>query len=122
MNKFVEKVGVSIASRLGITAAIATVAAALLGGGYWWVKTQAPRETMKAKRSSINSTERMCYVFVAIALLLTPLNFYTHAWGLAFSIVTCLMMLFCAVAGSTPSAPSPALTANARNALRVFLK
>lgn len=56
------------------------------------------RETMKAKRSSINSIERMCYVFVAIALLLTPLNFYTHAWGLAFSIVTCLMMLFCAAA------------------------
>ena len=53
MNKFVEKVGVSIASRLGITAAIAAIAAALLGGGYWWVKTQAPRETMKAKETGV---------------------------------------------------------------------
>lgn len=56
------------------------------------------RETMKAKKGNINSTKRMCYACVVIALLLTPLNFYTHAWGLAFSIVTCLMMLFCAAA------------------------
>ena len=53
MNKFVEKVGVSIASRLGITAAIAAIAAALLGGGYWWVKSQAPRETVKAKETGV---------------------------------------------------------------------
>ena len=53
MNKFVEKVGVSIASRLGLTAAIATIAAALLGGGYWWVKSQAPRETVKAKETGV---------------------------------------------------------------------
>ena len=51
------------------------------------------RATMKSKKSSINSTKRSCYIAVAIALILTPLNFYTHAWGLAFSIVTCLMML-----------------------------
>ena len=53
MNKFVEKVGVSIASRLGITAVIAAIAAALLGGGYWWVKSQAPRETVKAKETGV---------------------------------------------------------------------
>ena len=53
MNKFVEKVGVSIATRLGITAAIAAIAAALLGGGYWWVKSQAPRETVKAKETGV---------------------------------------------------------------------
>ena len=53
MNKFVEKVGVSIASRLGITAAIAAIAAALLGGGYWWDKSQAPRDTMKAKETGV---------------------------------------------------------------------
>ena len=51
MNKFLEKVGVSIASRIGITAAIAAIAAALLGGGYWWVKSLAPRETVKAKET-----------------------------------------------------------------------
>ena len=53
MNRFLEKVGVTIASRIGITAAIATIAAALLGGGYWWVKSQAPRETVKAKETGV---------------------------------------------------------------------
>lgn len=49
MNKFLEKVGVTIASRIGITAAIALIAAALLGGGYWWVRNQSPRDTVKAE-------------------------------------------------------------------------
>ena len=53
MNRFLEKVGVSIASRIGITAAIAMIAAALLGGGYWWLKTMAPRETVKAKETGV---------------------------------------------------------------------
>ena len=48
-----EKVGVSIASRLGITAAIALIAAGVLGGCYWWVKSQAPRETVKAKETGV---------------------------------------------------------------------
>ena len=48
-----QKVGVSIASRIGITAGIALVVAALLGGGYWWMKSQAPRETVKAKETGI---------------------------------------------------------------------
>ena len=56
------------------------------------------RETMKAKTSNINSTKRMCYVCTAIALLATPMNYLSHAWSLPFCIVTCLMMLFCAVA------------------------
>ena len=53
MGRFLEKVGVSIASRLGITVGIAAVVAALLGGGYWWVKNQAPRETVKDKESGV---------------------------------------------------------------------
>ena len=53
MNRFLEKVGVAIASRIGITAAIAMIAAALLGGGYWWLKTQAPRDTVKAKETGV---------------------------------------------------------------------
>ena len=53
MNRFLEKVGVSIASRIGITAAIAMIVAALLGGGYWWLKTMAPRETVKAKETGV---------------------------------------------------------------------
>ena len=56
------------------------------------------RETMKTKKGNINSTKRMCYACVVIALGLTPLNYHLQAWSLPFSIVTCLMMLFCAVA------------------------
>ncbi|MCR5513538.1 MAG: hypothetical protein K6F43_08260 [Prevotella sp.] len=56
------------------------------------------RMTMKSKRGNINNTKRSCYVAVVLALLLTPLNYYINAWGLAFSIVTCLMLLFCAAA------------------------
>lgn len=48
-----EKVGVSIASRLGITVGIAAIVAAIAGGGYWWVKSQAPRETVKAKETGV---------------------------------------------------------------------
>ena len=53
MSRFLEKVGVSIASRLGITVGIAAIVAALVGGGYWWVKSQAPRDTVKDKESGL---------------------------------------------------------------------
>ena len=53
MSRFLEKVGVAIASRLGITVGIAALVAALLGGGYWWVKNQAPRDTVKDKESGV---------------------------------------------------------------------
>ena len=53
MSPFLQKVGVAIASRIGITAAIATIVAALLGGGYWWVKSQSPRDTVKDKESGL---------------------------------------------------------------------
>ena len=53
MSRFLEKVGVSIASRLGITVGIAAIVAALVGGGYWWVKSQAPRDTVKDKESGV---------------------------------------------------------------------
>ena len=53
MNAFLEKVGVAIASRIGITAAIAAIVAALLGGGYWWAKSKAPRDTVKDKESGL---------------------------------------------------------------------
>ena len=53
MSAFLQKVGVAIASRLGITAGIALVVAALAGGGYWWMKSQAPRDTVKAKETGL---------------------------------------------------------------------
>ena len=62
MGAFLQKVGVSIASRLGITAGIALVAAALLGGGYWWMKSLAPRETVKAKETGVKlDVEPLCF-------------------------------------------------------------
>jgi hypothetical protein len=53
VSAFLQKVGVAIASRLGITAGIALVVAALAGGGYWWMKSQAPRDTVKAKETGL---------------------------------------------------------------------
>ena len=59
---FLEKVGVSIASRLGITIGIAAIVAALLGGGYWWVKSKAPRDTVKDKESGLKlDVEELCF-------------------------------------------------------------
>ena len=53
MNRFLEKVGVSIASRVGITVGIAALVAALFGGGYWWVKSQGPRDTVTDKVTGV---------------------------------------------------------------------
>ena len=56
------------------------------------------RETMKTQKGNINSTKRMCYACAVVVLLLTPLNLHIHSWSVPFSIVTCLLMVFCAVA------------------------
>ena len=56
-----EKVGIAIASRIGITAAIALVAAAILGGGYWWLQTKAPRDTVKAETGTKVDVEELCF-------------------------------------------------------------
>ena len=62
MSAFLQKVGVAIASRLGITAGIALVVAALAGGGYWWMKSQAPRDTVKAKETGLKlDVEQLCF-------------------------------------------------------------
>jgi cephalosporin-C deacetylase-like acetyl esterase len=62
VSPFLQKVGVSIASRLGITAAIAAIVAAVIGGGYWYVKTLAPRETVKAETSRAKvDVEDLCF-------------------------------------------------------------
>ena len=61
MNKFLEKVGVAIASRLGITAAIALIAAGILGGGYWWAKSHGPRDTVKAEHGVKVDVEELAF-------------------------------------------------------------
>ena len=62
MAPFLEKVGVAIASRLGITAAIATIVAALLGGGYWWAKSRGPREMARDKETGAKvEVEDLCF-------------------------------------------------------------
>ena len=56
------------------------------------------RETMKTKKRDINATKRMVYVCAIVALFLYPLNSIGHAWSIPFTIVTSLMVIFCAVA------------------------
>ena len=56
------------------------------------------RETMKMKNKDISSTKRMVYVCAVFALFLYPMNLYAQAWSTPFTIVTCLMILGCAVA------------------------
>ena len=56
------------------------------------------RETMKAKKCNINSTKRVLYGCVAICLVLMPMEYFSHIWGLAFTIFTCVMVLTCALA------------------------
>ena len=53
------------------------------------------RETMKVKTQSISQTKRMTYICVGICLILYPMNYLMQAWSLAFTIATCVMMLFC---------------------------
>ena len=56
------------------------------------------RETMKIRKKDINSTKKLVYVCAVLSLLLYPLLYLTHMWSLAFTITTCLMMIFCLVA------------------------
>lgn len=56
------------------------------------------RETMKAKKSAINSTKRFEYICVAICLVLYPLLGFDNTINPAFIIATCLMVIVNAVA------------------------
>ncbi|MBR4920669.1 MAG: hypothetical protein IKZ62_05065 [Prevotella sp.] len=56
------------------------------------------RETMKAKKSAINSTKRFEYICVAICLVLYPLLGFDNTINPAFIIATCLMVIVSAVA------------------------
>ena len=56
------------------------------------------RTTMKRRNRDISSTKRMIYGCAVFCLFFYPLNCLTHAWSTAFTIFTCLMILFCAAA------------------------
>ena len=56
------------------------------------------RETMKAKKNAINSTKKLSYLCAALCLVFYPLNTLVNAWSMPFSIATCLMIIFCAIA------------------------
>lgn len=56
------------------------------------------RNTMKRKNRDISSTKRMVYGCAVFCLFFYPLNCLYQAWSTAFTIFTCLMILFCAAA------------------------
>ncbi len=56
------------------------------------------RETMKLRTKDINRTKRTTYVAAVFCLLIYPFLYFTQAFSLAFTIVTCLMMVFCILA------------------------
>lgn len=55
------------------------------------------RETMKIKHKDISDSKRTMYLCAVISLSFYPLNAMVHAWSNAFTIVTCLLILLCAV-------------------------
>ena len=56
------------------------------------------RETMKMKTGGISETKRIVYGGAVLCLIMYPITYFTHMWSLAFTIATCLMMVFCVVA------------------------
>ncbi len=56
------------------------------------------RETMKLKTKDISNTKRVTYFAAVFCLLIYPVLYYTHIFSLAFTIATCLMMVFCIAA------------------------
>ncbi len=56
------------------------------------------RETMKIKNKAISEAKQTSYVCAAISLTFYPLNRLVHAWSDGFTIVTCALILLCAVA------------------------
>ncbi len=56
------------------------------------------RETMKLKTKDINKTKRTTYFAAIFCLLIYTIMYYSHVFSLAFTIATCLMMVFCILA------------------------
>ncbi len=56
------------------------------------------RETMKLRTKDINKIKSVSNFAAVFCLLIYPLLYFAHVWSLAFTIVTCLMMVFCILA------------------------
>lgn len=56
------------------------------------------RETMKTRSNTISYTKRVGIGAAIFSLIIYPYCYYTHMWSLSFTIITCLMMLFCVAA------------------------
>lgn len=56
------------------------------------------RETMKVKTRDISYTKRTTYGAALFCLVMYPLTYLMHIWGLVFAIATCVMMMFIVVA------------------------
>ena len=62
------------------------------------VSDQLLREVMKMKTKDINYTKNAVIGAAVFGLLIIPLSMLLDVWSLPFTIATCLMMVFCAVA------------------------
>jgi hypothetical protein len=62
------------------------------------VSDQLLREVMKMKTKDINYTKNAVVGAAVFGLLIIPLSMLLDVWSLPFTIATCLMMVFCAVA------------------------
>lgn len=51
------------------------------------------RETMKVKIRDISNTKKIAFVGAALGLLAYPLIYSSHLFSLAFTIVTCLLLI-----------------------------
>ena len=56
------------------------------------------RNTIKTKKSDINTTKRLVIVCALLGMFIFPANYLLHMWSMAFTIATCLMVAFAAVA------------------------
>jgi len=56
------------------------------------------RETVKLKSKDISNTKNTTYGAAVFCLIIYPITYFFHMWSLAFTIVTCIIMLFCIAA------------------------
>ncbi|MCR4808910.1 MAG: hypothetical protein K5896_03520 [Prevotella sp.] len=55
------------------------------------------RETVKLRSKDIRYTRNTVYGAAAFCLIVYPICYLFHMWSLAFTVATCIMMMFCVV-------------------------